>query len=244
MVKTDQTHAKAAIQPPEVVEKMFDQVAKRYDLLNRLLTAGLDQHWRRLAVKMTAADENSRVLDACAGTGDLAFMIQSLTQAQVVGVDFSREMLEIAKGKAAKLGVGESVSFEVASVDDLPFPDDQFDAITIGFGLRNTSDYAGVLKEFRRVVKPGGRVVVLEFSMPTFAPFRSFYRGYLSTVVPAIGRLFADDFGSYKYLADSIKQFPVQKALAEMMRSVGWTDVRYKNLLGGIVAIHVGVKEK
>ncbi|MHB0976797.1 MAG: TIGR04190 family B12-binding domain/radical SAM domain protein, partial [Candidatus Aquicultorales bacterium] len=235
-------YAKASMKSPDAVKRMFNRVAKRYDLLNRLLTLGLDQRWRKLAAKLTKVEAEAKVLDACTGTGDLAFMIDKMTKAKIVGVDFSQEMLDIAKKKAADLGVNGNITFEVSSVEKLAYADNEFDAITIGFGLRNTSDYLGVLREFNRIAKPGGRLVCLEFSMPTFAPFRFLYRWYLSTAIPFIGKVFADDYGSYRYLSESIKQFPVQNRLADMMRSVGWTDVRYKNLLGGIVAIHYGVK--
>ena len=243
VVKMGGECAKASIKPPDAVKRMFNRVAKKYDLINRLLTLGLDQRWRRLAAKLAEVDENSKVLDACTGTGDLAFAVEQVAGAKVVGVDFSPEMLEIARKKAQVLGTNGQVDFAVASVDQLPYGDGEFDAITVGFGLRNTGDYLGVLREFHRIAKPGGRLVCLEFSMPTFVPFKAVYRAYLSTVVPLVGRLFADNYSSYKYLSDSIQRFPEQDRLADMMRSVGWSDVRYKNLLGGIVAIHVGVKK-
>ncbi|MCL5291868.1 MAG: TIGR04190 family B12-binding domain/radical SAM domain protein [Actinobacteria bacterium] len=235
-------YAKASIKSPEAVKRMFNRVAEKYDLLNRLLTLGLDQRWRRLSAKLAEVARGSKVLDACTGTGDLAFAIERLTGARVVGVDFSPQMLEIARRKASEFGTNGNLVFEAASVDNLPYSEGEFDAVTVGFGLRNTSDYRGVLKEFHRVTKAGGRIVCLEFSMPAFTPFRILYRSYLSTVVPFIGRIFADDYGSYKYLAESIKQFPVQDRLADMMRSVGWSEVYYKNLIGGIVAVHVGIK--
>ncbi len=243
VVRMGGEYARASIKSPDAVKRMFNRVAKKYDLINRLLTLGLDQRWRRLAAALTEVDEKSKVLDACTGTGDLAFAIERVTGAKVVGIDFSPEMLEIARKKADLLGTNGQIEFEVASAEKLPYGDEEFDAITVGFGLRNTGDYLGVLKEFHRVAKPGGRLVCLEFSMPSFAPFRVAYKGYLSTVVPLVGRLLADDYGSYKYLSDSIKKFPVQTKLADMMRSVGWADVRYMNLLGGVVAIHVGVKK-
>lgn len=242
MEKTTQTFASKAIKPPEMIRNMFDAVAERYDLVNRMLTLGLDRGWRELAANSTKADAASVVLDACTGTGDLAFAIHDATRSKVIGVDFSKDMLDKAKVKATKGGVAEDVTFALASVDDLPYGDNEFDAVTVGFGLRNTPDYRAVLQEFYRVTKPGGRLVCLEFSQPENVLLQIAYKQHLSVIVPCVGRIVSNNYRAYKYLVDSIQVFPPQKELAEIMGNVGWTNVTYKNLLFGVVAIHIAVK--
>jgi len=242
MSKTTESYAKKAIKPPERVQSMFDVVAKRYDLLNRLMTMGRDQRWRRIAAKSTAADTNSLVLDACTGTGDLALAVNAITGSKVVGVDFSRDMLDLAGEKIKKTDACNDITFEWASVDDLPFEDGIFNAITIGFGLRNTPDYRAVLREFYRVTKPGGRLVILESSHPEVKLVNAPYTWFITSVVPFLGKIFSSDYQAYKYLAESMQVFPPQKELASMMREVGWTDVTYRNFFLGAVALHVGVK--
>jgi len=242
MSGTIRDYTSKAIKSPDRVRNMFDAVAERYDLVNRLLTLGMDQRWRKLAAKSTAAAEGSVVLDACTGTGDLAFAIYSITGADVVGVDFSKDMLDKAVEKAGQVGISNEVTFVAASVDNLPFDENKFDAVTVGFGLRNTPDYRAVLAEFNRVVRPGGRLVCLEFSEPELFMLRWPHRKFLSHIVPLIGRLVSNNYHAYKYLSDSIQVFPPQKELARMMEKAGWSEVRYRNLLGGVVAIHTAVK--
>jgi B12-binding domain/radical SAM domain protein len=237
------SYMKSPFRSPEIVKGMFGKLAERYDLANHLLTLCLDKKWRRIAAESTQADKNSVVLDACTGTGDLAFEVHRLKGARVVAVDFSSEMLFEARRKAARLGVNGAVAFRAASVDNLPFDYNAFDAITIGFGLRNTKDYLAVLKEFYRVAKKGGRLVCLEFSHPKLNLIRKPYEKYLAIVVPFIGKLVAKDQSAYRYLANSIKAFPSQEELAQLIEAAGWTEVQYKNLLGGIVAIHTAVKK-
>lgn len=242
MSGTTRDYTGKAIKSPDRVRNMFDAVAERYDLVNRLLTFGMDQKWRKLAARSTGAVKESVVLDACTGTGDLAFAIYSMTGAKVVGVDFSKDMLDRAVEKAGRAGVGSDVTFVVASVDNLPFDENKFDAITVAFGLRNTPDYQAVLAEFHRVARPGGRLVCLEFSEPEIFILRAPYRKFLSNIVPLIGRLVSNNYRAYKYLSDSIQVFPPQRELARMMEKAGWTTVSYKNLLGGVVAVHTAVK--
>jgi len=242
MNKTNKNNAKKAIKPPDKVRSMFDVVAERYDLVNRLLTFGLDQRWRRITARATGAGKNSLVLDACTGTGDLAFAVNSVTGSKVIGVDFSEDMLFIAREKAAKFGLNSHVSFVMASVDNLPFEDNKFDAVTIGFGLRNTPDYKAVLQEFCRVTRSGGRLVCLESSMPDCLFLKIPHRIYLTLVVPTIGRIASNNYQAYKYLSDSTQIFPSKKELACMMKEAGWADATYKILLGGAIAIHIATK--
>ncbi|MDP2212167.1 MAG: bifunctional demethylmenaquinone methyltransferase/2-methoxy-6-polyprenyl-1,4-benzoquinol methylase UbiE [Candidatus Aquicultor sp.] len=231
-----------AIRSPERVRTMFDAVSGRYDLLNRILTLGRDRRWRKLAAASAEVSAGSVVLDACCGTADLALAINAETGARVVGVDFSPDMLKIAKEKIVRAGKGDAISFIEASVDDIPFDDDSFDAVTVGWGLRNTPDYQAVLEEFYRVVRPGGRMVCLESTEPETALLRIPYKFILSNIVPLAGRMFAKDHSAYRYLSDSIQAFPPQKELVAMMGKAGWVNVSYRNLLGGAVAIHVGRK--
>lgn len=242
MNNTPETYTKKAIKSPDFVRDMFDIVSKRYDLVNRMLSFGMDKRWRRLAAENTLAKADSLVLDACTGTGDLAFAIHSVTGAKVVGVDFSRDMLEKAKEKAVTSGLNGSVEFIAGSVDKLPFEDDRFDAVTVGWGLRNTPDYQAVLAEFCRVTKPGGRLVCLESNQPENVVLKGPYRLYLSTVVPLIGRLFSNNYAAYKYLSDSIQVFPPQKELVHLMRDAGWAEATYRNFVFGAVAMHVATK--
>ncbi|MBE0448054.1 MAG: bifunctional demethylmenaquinone methyltransferase/2-methoxy-6-polyprenyl-1,4-benzoquinol methylase UbiE [Actinobacteria bacterium] len=236
-------YTRKAIKSPDRVRSMFNAVAERYDLVNRLLTLGMDQRWRKLAARSTGAGKESIVLDACTGTGDLALAIYSVTGAKVIGVDFSRDMLDKAVEKANLVGADGDVTFVVASVDNLPFNENLFDAITVGFGLRNTVDYQVVLAEFNRVVRPGGRLVCLEFSEPELSILRRPYRKFLSSIVPLIGRLVSNNYPAYKYLSDSIQVFPPQKELGWIMEKAGWTDVNYRNILGGVAAIHTAIKK-
>jgi demethylmenaquinone methyltransferase/2-methoxy-6-polyprenyl-1,4-benzoquinol methylase len=242
MSKTTGSYVKKAIKSPDRVQSMFDGAAKRYDLLNRLMTMGMDQRWRKIAAKSTAAGKGSLVLDACTGTGDLALAVSSITGSRVVGVDFSQDMLDLAEEKISKAGLADEITFAAASVDDLPFEDNKFDAITIGFGLRNTPDYRAVLREFYRVTRPGGRLVILESSQPERKILVKPYKLFVSSVVPFTGRLFAGDYQAYKYLSDSMQVFPPQKELASMMGEAGWTEVAYRNFFLGATAIHVGTK--
>jgi demethylmenaquinone methyltransferase/2-methoxy-6-polyprenyl-1,4-benzoquinol methylase len=242
MSETKNTFTKKALKSPEVVESMFDAVADRYDLANRLLSLGRDQKWRTMAAKATGAGRDSIVMDACTGTADLALAVHVTTGSKVVGVDFSKDMLRIGKEKIEKAGLAEAISFKQASVMELPYEDNAFDAVTIGFGLRNTPDYQGAIKEFYRVVKPGGRFVCLESSQPESSLLKIPYTIYLTTMVPLIGRVASTDYKAYKYLSDSTQAFPPKKELADMMTKAGWKDVKIKSLLFGSVAIHSGVK--
>lgn len=243
MSKTPENYVKKAIKTPDRIRSMFDIVSGRYDLMNRLMTMGMDRRWRKIAAKSTGADNSAIVLDACTGTGDLALAVNSVTKAKVVGVDFSKDMLDIAREKAAKVGTDEDISFVAASVDSLPFGDNKFNAVTIGFGLRNTPDYHAVLREFLRVTKPGGKLVCLESSRPECKILRAPSRWFISSFVPFVGRIVSGNYQAYRYLSDSMEVFPPQKELAQMMKEAGWAEVEYRNFFAGAVALHVATKE-
>ena len=227
----------------ERVRGIFSLIARRYDVFNALSSFGIDRLWRRDAVAAARLTRTSRALDLCAGTGDLSLALARLGRpAAVVGTDFVPEMLEIARRKARAYKGRTSLTFEVADAQDLPFPDASFDVVTVAFGVRNLPDRRANFAEVYRVLKPGGRYVVLEFSRPGFAPWRWFYHAYLRFVIPTIGGLLTRDRASFVYLNDSIRSFPDQGALAAELRQHGFSAISWEDRTGGVVAIHVAVK--
>ena len=222
---------------------MFGGIAGRYDLLNHLLSANIDRRWRRLVAQTLrpALGQDCFVLDVACGTGDLALaIIEVAPAARVVGADFCRPMLELASRKAAR--AGRSVPFVEGDALRLPFADGTFDAATIGFGLRNLSSVGGGLAELFRVLRPGGVVAILEFSRPVVPGFRALFQFYFSRVLPLIGGAVSGSRGAYEYLPDSVLRFPDQERLAGMMRGAGFEEVGFKNLTGGIAALHTGTR--
>jgi demethylmenaquinone methyltransferase/2-methoxy-6-polyprenyl-1,4-benzoquinol methylase len=224
---------------------MFAGIASRYDFLNHFLSANTDTRWRRLVARklqpsLQAAE--TRVLDVACGTGDLSLVIANATGAHVIGTDFCRPMLEIAARKAAH--VAPSIPFVEGDAMLLPFADDSFDAVSIAFGLRNLSSVERGLKELWRVLKPGGRAAILEFSRPVVPGFRSLFQFYFTRVLPRIGGMVSGSRGAYEYLPDSVSRFPDQRLLVTMMTDVGFTEVEYQNLTGGIAALHMGTRPR
>lgn len=225
------------------VERMFSAIAPRYDFLNHLLSAGRDRAWRREAVAATALPRQGILLDVCTGTADMALeAVRQFPEARIVGVDFSRPMVALGAAKIERARLGERVRLQVAPAEALPFCDDSFDAATVAFGLRNVPDRLQGLREMRRVVKPGGRAVVLEFTTPPHPLFRRVYLWYFHRMLPRIGRLVSGHPSAYLYLPASVKDFPSPQGLAEWMHRAGFSEVSHRLLTGGIVAIHIGVK--
>lgn len=225
------------------VRDIFSSIAPRYDRFNTLSSFGIDRSWRRATVRSCRLTRSSRVLDLCAGTGDLAFALaEQGTPEEVVATDFVPEMLAVAEEKAASYDGPTSMRFEVADAQELPFGDATFDVVTVAFGVRNLPDRAANFAEVLRVLKPGGRYVILEFSRPPFPPWRWLYHLYLRVVIPAIGGVLTGDRASFVYLNDSIRLFPRQAALSAELRAAGFTAISWENLTGGIVAIHTAVK--
>jgi demethylmenaquinone methyltransferase/2-methoxy-6-polyprenyl-1,4-benzoquinol methylase len=228
----------------EAVRAMFDAIAPRYDRLNRLLSAGIDTRWRREAVRRAGVAPGDAVLDVCCGTGDLTLEL-ARHGARAVGCDFVEPMLRIAleKGtqeKGARGGVGSR--FVLADAVALPFPAAAFDAATVAFGIRNVADRAAALREMRRVVKPGGRAVVLEFTTPPNRAFRGAFELYFHKVLPRVGNALAGvKTSAYSYLPESVKSFPAAPDLAREMEAAGFTGVEFWYLTGGIAAIHAGL---
>ncbi|MFE5308816.1 demethylmenaquinone methyltransferase [Isoptericola sp. NPDC056605] len=220
---------------PAEVASMFDGIAERYDLVNDLVSLGQDRRWRRAVVDAVAAVPGERVLDLAAGTGTSSEPFAA-DGALVVPSDFSLGMLAVGKERRPDL------SFVAGDATRLPFADGAFDAVTISFGLRNVVDTDAALREMLRVVRPGGRVVICEFSTPTWAPFRTVYMEYLMRALPVVAGAVTRDRGSYDYLAESIRSWPDQAALGRRMIDAGWDRVSYRNLTGGIVALHRAVR--
>ncbi|HEX7512379.1 MAG TPA: bifunctional demethylmenaquinone methyltransferase/2-methoxy-6-polyprenyl-1,4-benzoquinol methylase UbiE [Candidatus Methylomirabilis sp.] len=227
-----------------VVERMFSAIAPRYDFLNRLLSAGRDRVWRREAIRATRLPTDGRLLDVCTGTADMALAAaRQFPTATIAGVDFSGPMIDRGRQKVADARLADRVVLSVAPAEALPFPDEAFDAATVAFGLRNVPDRCLALAEMRRVLKPGGRAVVLEFTTPPGRLFRRLYLWYFHRVLPVIGGLISGHRSAYAYLPASVGEFPPPKELAAWMEQAGFRDVSYRLLTGGIVAIHVGEKK-
>jgi demethylmenaquinone methyltransferase/2-methoxy-6-polyprenyl-1,4-benzoquinol methylase len=227
------------------VREMFAGIASRYDFLNHFLSANIDARWRALVARKLHAGlqrEGARVLDVACGTGDLSLAIAKQTGAHVVGTDFCRPMLEIAARKASTNT--HLIPFVEGDALKLPFVDSSFDAVSIAFGLRNLSSVEGGLRELWRVLKPTGRAAILEFSRPVVPGFRGLFQFYFRRVLPRIGGLVSGSRGAYEYLPDSVSRFPDQKLLAAMMGEVGFTEVEYQNLTGGIAALHLGTRPR
>jgi demethylmenaquinone methyltransferase / 2-methoxy-6-polyprenyl-1,4-benzoquinol methylase len=222
---------------------MFDRIARRYDAMNTVMTAGLHHRWRERAAERARLGAGDAALDVCCGTGDLALELARRVRpgGRVVGCDFSEPMLDLAREKADRLGA-DGVRFEWADALRLPYDDGRFEAVTVGFGARNLADLDRGLSEMSRVLRPGGRLVILEITQPNRPPLSTFYSLWFDRLVPLLGRL-AGDSDAYAYLPESVRSFPDPRRLAEKMRAAGLNRIRWTVLAGGIVAIHSGTRE-
>ncbi|WP_278314272.1 demethylmenaquinone methyltransferase [Lolliginicoccus levis] len=218
---------------PREVASMFDGVARRYDITNTVLSFGQDSLWRKATRRALGLAPGESVLDLAAGTG-VSTVELSRSGAWVVATDFSKGMLQAGAGRRVPMVAGDALR--------LPFRDESFDAVTISFGLRNVADVDQALAELRRVTKPGGRMVVCEFSAPVVPVLRTAYMEYLMKALPAVARSVSSNPDAYVYLAESIRAWPVQRALAQRIAAAGWRDVQWRNLTGGIVALHRAVR--
>ena len=224
------------------VNRMFDRVASRYDALNSVMTAGLHHRWRERAAARTGLVPGGAALDVCCGTGDLALELTRLVTpgGHVVGCDFSEPMLDLAREKAAERAV-PGIRFEWADALELPYDAERFDAVTVGFGVRNLADLDRGLREMARVLKPGGRAVILEITQPQRPPLSHFFSLWFDRIVPLLGALSSNP-EAYSYLPESVRSFPGPRGLAAKMDDAGFEAIRYTVLAGGIIAIHSGVR--
>jgi demethylmenaquinone methyltransferase / 2-methoxy-6-polyprenyl-1,4-benzoquinol methylase len=238
--ESEADNAASGLTNTERVRSIFARIAPGYDAFNAVASFGIDRLWRRFLVRAAALTPETRVLDLAAGTGDLSLALARLgAPAEVLGTDFSPEMLEVAKRKAQTYAGPTQLTFEVQDAQALTLPDASFDAVTVAFGVRNFPDRAANFREVLRVLKPGGRYLVLEFSRPSSGLIRAVYHFYLNVGIPLIGGLLTRDRASFVYLNQSIRAFPAQEALADELRAAGFSSVTWRDLTFGVVAIHI-----
>jgi len=226
------------------VAEVFHSVAGNYDLMNDLMSGGIHRLWKRVTIEMSGVRPGHTVLDIAGGTGDLTAKFSRIVgpEGTVVLADINDSMLKVGRDRLVDRGITDNVRFSQADAQYLPFPDNTFDVITIAFGLRNVTDKDMALRSMLRVLKPGGKLLVLEFSKPPNSLLSKIYDGYSFSILPKLGKLFANDADSYQYLAESIRMHPDQETLMGMMDSAGFANTDYHNMTGGIVALHRGVK--
>jgi len=226
------------------VAGVFHSVAQKYDVMNDLMSMGVHRLWKRLTIELSGVRTGQRVLDIAGGTGDLAAKFSRLVgpEGEVVLADINDSMLKVGRDRLADRGIAGNIQFIQANAQSLPFPDDHFDCITIAFGLRNVTDKDEALRSMYRVLKPGGQLMVLEFSKPTVKALTPIYDTYSFKILPFMGKLITNDAESYQYLAESIRMHPDQETLKDMMENAGFSQCQYHNLTAGIVALHRGFK--
>lgn len=227
----------------ERVHNVFQNISDHYDKMNSIISFNRHRAWRKDVMKRMNVQRGKKALDVCTGTGDWALALAEAVgdKGNVIGLDFSENMLKVAEEKLAKTSL-KNVSFINGDAMDLPFPDNSFDYVTIGFGLRNVPDYKRVLKEMHRVCKPGGQVVCLETSQPTLIGYRQLYYFYFQHIMPLFGKIFAKSYDEYAWLNESAREFPGKEELKEMFLNVGFKEVKVKSYSGGVAAMHLAIK--
>ena len=227
----------------ELVESMFDSIAWRYDFLNHFLSFGIDNLWRRRAVKIISRSyKNPSILDVATGTGDLAIAAMKIDPVRICGIDISAGMLGIGREKIIRKGYSNKIELMRADSENIPFADDHFDVAMVAFGVRNFADPLKGLSEMRRVIRNKGMILVLEFSKPSAFPFRPVYNFYFRNILPFFGRLFSKDKSAYTYLPDSVSRFPDNEKFLNLLAMAGFTDTRQYKLTGGVASIYTGIK--
>lgn len=224
------------------VKEMFDNISPKYDFLNHFLSVGIDNLWRKKAVKQLRAIAPKKILDIASGTGDFALELLSLKPTQIIGADISEGMLEMGRKKMKKKGVDHIITMEVGDSEHLSYEDNYFDALTVGFGVRNFQDLEKGLSEMLRVVRPEGKIAILEFSKPKKFPIKQYYAFHSRYVIPFFGKMISKDSSAYTYLPESIKAFPEGEDFEEIMRKLGYKDVYSILCSGGIATIYIGTK--
>jgi demethylmenaquinone methyltransferase/2-methoxy-6-polyprenyl-1,4-benzoquinol methylase len=224
------------------VARMFDNISGNYDFLNHLLSLSIDKGWRRKVVKVVKQEKPQLVLDVATGTADLAIALAKTNPDKIIGIDISNGMLEVGRKKIAKKGLTQLITLEQADSEDLPFADAHFDAITVAFGVRNFENLEKGLTEMHRVLKPGGKLLVLEFSQPQNFPFKQIYNFYFKNILPGLGKLISKDSSAYTYLPESVGAFPYGKKFTTIMEKVGYAKTRLQPVTFGVATIYEGVK--
>lgn len=226
----------------ETIRLMFDDISGKYDLLNHLLSFGIDHCWRNKVVRLLAPAKPSSILDVACGTGDLALAMIRTRPERIVGIDLSENMLEIGRQKIARRNLQKMITLQTGDAEHLPYPDASFDAVTVAFGVRNFENLLKGLAEMRRVLKPGGRLFILEFSHPTKFPMKQLYRFYSRTIIPATGRMISGSSTAYTYLPQSVSTFPSGNDFLEILERTGLSNLRQFSLTGGIASVYTGQK--
>lgn len=224
------------------VAKMFDNISARYDFLNHLLSLSIDKGWRKKVVRLVNKENPKLILDVATGTADLAIALSKSHPDKIVGIDISAGMLEVGRKKIAKKGLSQMITLEQADSEDLPFPDNHFDAITVAFGVRNFENLDKGLAEMHRVLRPGGKLLVLEFSQPQNFPFKQIYNFYFKNILPGLGKLVSKDSSAYTYLPESVGAFPYGKAFIKRLKNVRFRDNRLYPVTFGVATIYESTK--
>ncbi|HVD98279.1 MAG TPA: bifunctional demethylmenaquinone methyltransferase/2-methoxy-6-polyprenyl-1,4-benzoquinol methylase UbiE [Cytophagaceae bacterium] len=226
----------------EQVAQMFNNISHRYDFLNRVLSLGIDIRWRKKAVKILKTHQPTQVLDVATGTGDFAIAALQAGPKKITGVDISEQMLAVGREKIAKLGLQDKIELLSGDSENLQFPDNYFDAVIVSFGVRNFENLEKGMSEIRRVLRPGGLVIVLEFSKPSGFFFKRIYNFYFRYILPTVGKMISKDTSAYRYLPDSVNAFPYGKAFTDILDKIGFKKTQCKELTFGISSIYTGLK--
>ncbi|WP_420552447.1 bifunctional demethylmenaquinone methyltransferase/2-methoxy-6-polyprenyl-1,4-benzoquinol methylase UbiE [Tenacibaculum aiptasiae] len=242
MSKSIKPYKDSELGKKEQVAKMFDNISEDYDGLNRVISLGIDVSWRKKVVKLVGENNPQQILDIATGTGDLALMMSALKPQRIVGLDISAGMLEVGKQKIAKANLSDKIEMIVGDSENIPFEDNTFDAITVSFGVRNFENLDKGLKEILRVLKPGGKFVVLETSNPTKFPFKQGYKFYTNFILPVIGKIFSKDKVAYSYLSESANSFPFGEAFNNILQKNGFKNAKNLPVTFGVASIYTALK--
>lgn len=243
MSKTIKPYKDSDLGKKEQVARMFDNISGNYDGLNRVISFGIDVKWRKKVVKMVSENNPKTILDIATGTGDLAMMMARLKPEKIIGLDISEGMLQVGNQKIEKANLSDMIEMRVGDSEDIPFDDNTFDAITVSFGVRNFADLDTGLSEIKRVLKPGGRLVILETSNPTKFPYKQGYKIHTSIILPVIGKLFSKDKAAYSYLCESANSFPFGKDFDNILKKNGFISTEYTPVTFGVATIYSATKK-